>query len=266
MRMDNIPILLTAAVSTHGMKWAAFSDEEREAMYLSTLTYYLVNMPGYRFVFAENSDWDLIGFSAKLPASLAEKCKENVEFISVPHSLCDISRGKGYNEMIMMKEAVLRSKSISQAGAFFKVTGRYPVYNLARFVREATDTINKGYKLYCDIKDHPLYDHLGYGWSGHSFECRLFGCTNDFFLTEFAPKTDLCNDYEGRNLEDVLFEVVKQTKSPIKDRFKREPHLGGVAGHTVSSLAFSQNHDDIKSKFKRLVGNSFRIFAPWFKF
>lgn len=64
--MSNLPVLLTASVSTHGMKGACFSDEERENQYLSTLAYYLKAMPDQRFVFAENSGWDLNLFRDKL--------------------------------------------------------------------------------------------------------------------------------------------------------------------------------------------------------
>lgn len=262
----DLPVLLTAAVSTHGMKWALFTDEEREAMYLTTLQWYLEHLPGYTFVFADNSDWDLAAFRAKLPPGLAESVADRLEFVSVPHSLCDISKGKGYNEMIMITQTIARSKKISEAGAFFKVTGRYPVYNLKRFLRETVEAFDNGYELYADIKDHCLYDHLSYGWSGHAFECRLFGCTTGYFMRELAPLTSRCNDYEGRNLEDVLLDAVKVSRSRIKVRFKREPHLGGVAGHTVHSLSFSRDHDDMKSKFKRLIGNAVRIFMPWFKF
>ena len=39
--MEFLPILMTASVSTHGMKGACFSDEERYAMYPSTLIRYI---------------------------------------------------------------------------------------------------------------------------------------------------------------------------------------------------------------------------------
>lgn len=39
--MEFLPILMTASVSTHGMKGACFSDEERYAMYLNSLTHYI---------------------------------------------------------------------------------------------------------------------------------------------------------------------------------------------------------------------------------
>lgn len=113
---------MTASVSTRGMKGACFTDDERERMYLNALSYYLLALPDAKIVFAENSGWNLEGFARKLP----EECRRrlgDVEFISLPIDLFDNSRGKGYNETIIMHEAVLRSKFIGEAGQFFKVTG-----------------------------------------------------------------------------------------------------------------------------------------------
>lgn len=116
-----LPILMTASVSTRGMKGACFTDDERERMYLNALSYYLLALPYAKIVFAENSGWNLEDFARKLP----EECRRrlgDVEFISLPIDLFDNSRGKGYNETIIMHEAVLRSKFIGEAGQFFKVT------------------------------------------------------------------------------------------------------------------------------------------------
>ena len=66
MNFPKLPVLLTASISTRGMKGACFSDEERENMYLCTLTFYLNKMSGQQFVFAENSGWDLVNFKSKL--------------------------------------------------------------------------------------------------------------------------------------------------------------------------------------------------------
>ncbi|MCM1522278.1 MAG: hypothetical protein NC039_06460 [Muribaculaceae bacterium] len=68
-------------------------------------------------------------------------------------------------------------------------------------------------------------------------------------------------------LEHVMFRMVKRLdRGSASVRFDREPHLGGAAGHVISAMSFSRNHDDIKSRIMRLVGNTIRIFTPWFKF
>lgn len=191
---------------------------------------------------------------------------DNVEFISVNPSLCDNSKGKGYNEMILISNAINQSAFIKESGCFLKVTGRYPIYNLQHFVQSAQNAFDKGYDLYCDVKDHNLYDLLRLGWSGHSFECRLLACNITFYKNEFEPVTSECNDYEGRLLEDVLFKAYKKSTAEIVDRFKKEPHFGGLAGHQISAVSFSQGNDSYKAKVKRFIGNSIRLLMPWFKF
>lgn len=265
MNISNLPILLTASISTHGMNGACFSDKEREEMYLSALTFYLKAMPDNLFVFAENSGYDLDDFKSQLPPPHTD-CAGKIEFISVPHSLCDLSKGKGYNEMILIQYAIQHSDFIKKEGAFFKATGRYPVYNLSLFVDKAQKALNSDYELYCDIKDHKLYDFLRLGWCGHSFECRLFGCTTEFFMVNFWSHANKCNDEEGRFLESVLYDATKSFQGKIVDRFPREPHLGGMAGHQMNAVIFTQAHDDHKAKLKRIIGNGIRIFTPWFKF
>ena len=207
--MNTLPILMTASVSTRGMKGACFTDEEREAMYVGTLSFYIMNLlkrKGQKIVFSENSGWNLNSLKAKLPPF--DPCR--IEFISLPVDLFDISRGKGYNELLLINETLKRSHFIRECGAFFKVTGRYPIYNLEYFVKCAKKRIYRDkVQLYADVKDHKLYDWLRLGWCGHSFECRLFGVENAFYQANIAPLYTKCNDYKGNLLENVLYEFVK---------------------------------------------------------
>lgn len=262
-----IPLLMTASVSTRGMKGACFSDEEREMMYVTALTFYIENLlkrdEKYSIVFAENSGWDLSKIKSKLP-SFDEK---KIEFISLPPDKFDVSKGKGYNELLLINKAMGISELIREAGVFFKVTGRYPVYNIRHFVDKAFTFLSiGGGDLYADIKDHKLYDWLRLGWCGHSFDCRLFGVRTEWFKKHMAPLYCKCNDYEGILLEGVLFELIKNPIGKLSLRFDREPHFGGLEGSNVDAVSFSKKQDSIKGKVKRMTGNSIRIFMPWFKF
>lgn len=258
---------MTASVSTRQMKGACFSDEEREAMYVGAISYYirhLLGEKGRRIVFAENSGWNLESIKRKLPAY----DERQIEFVSLPVDLFDISKGKGYNELLLINETLRRSRFIQESGAFFKVTGRYPIYNLGYFLRSAEKSIyGKGVSLYADIKDHRLYDWLGLGWCGHSFECRLFGVDNAYYLEHIAPLYARCNDYTGNLLEAVLFNHVKSCGGgKMCLRFGREPHFGGLEGSDIAALSFSKEQDSWKGKAKRLVGNAIRMFLPFFYF
>ena len=66
-----LPVLMTASISTRGMKGACFTDMEREDMYAEALSYYIQHLLSHdtsqRIVFAENSGWDLRSLKQKLP-------------------------------------------------------------------------------------------------------------------------------------------------------------------------------------------------------
>ncbi|MCD8284748.1 MAG: hypothetical protein LUB62_00780 [Prevotellaceae bacterium] len=182
--MKPLPVLMTASVSTRGMRGACFTDSEREEMYAQTLAFYartLLPDPAARIVFAENSGWNLSRLTQRLPKETAGQ----TEFIALPPEEFDVSKGKGYNEVLLISKALQRSRFIRTAGAFLKVTGRYPILNLPFFVRHATKIICQGGKsLYCDVKDHKLYDWLRLGWCGHACDCRIFASTVGFLRAE----------------------------------------------------------------------------------
>lgn len=268
-KQSYVPLLMTASVSTRGMKGACFSDEEREQMYVEALSFYIRELlredNQQTIVFAENSGWPLEALRKKLP----DYPLNRIEFISLNPKDFDISQGKGYNEMLMINQVVAQSQCIQQVGSFFKVTGRYPIYNIVYFLRQANHHLHdKNCALYCDTKDHKLYDWLHLGWNGHSFECRLFGAKKDWYLTHMAPAYVLCNDYNGNCMESVIFSLLTTYRGGqnVITRFRREPHFGGLEGSNVSAFIFSKQQDSWKGKLKRLVGNAIRILMPWFKF
>ena len=131
-----IPILLTASVDTRGMKGAKFSAEEREKMYVDTLNYYISDLSkrngNFTLVFAENSGWDKNSILHKL------KCATNVsvEYVALQPELFDQTKGKSYNEMLILDQVSASNKSIKDAGGFFKLTGRFPILNLYRLLKE----------------------------------------------------------------------------------------------------------------------------------
>ena len=262
-----LPILMTASISTHGMKGAMYSDSEREAMYLSTIKHYIdhiLNRENDRMiVFAENSGFDM--------TPIIEQIRDyspligNIEFISLDPSDFDITKGKGYNEAILIDQAIDRSPSIKACGAFFKVTGRYPILNLQRFLSAADSSIASGCQLYADIKDHNLYRRLGLDWKSQSFESRLYGMTTGFWRNTVMPGASTINEYDDYHIEDYLFERCRHTEHRASLRFKREPKFGGLPGHAAQTLA-GASHTGPRALIKRLVGNTIRILLPGFWF
>ncbi len=273
-----LPVLMTASVSTRGMKDAYYSDDEREHMYVDTLNYYIkVLLANERqsIVFAENSGWDIEHLKGKLVAYNPNQ----ISFLSLSPRLFDISRGKGYNELLMINMAISESPRIQSAGGFVKVTGRYPIYNMPYFVEKATLAIASGKVLYCDVKDHRIYDWLRLGWSGHSFYSVLYGVRNDYYWLNIGPRYRELDDYDGHLIEGMLYQLMEKESvrgrskwrgeiggGCISARFKREPICGGLQGSRVAAWSFSTDQNDLKSRIKRFCGNCIRRLTPWIWF
>ena len=269
-----MPILLTASVSTRGMKGADFSDAEREQMYLAALECYLKDLSiGNPIVFGENSGWNLEDFKNKLIAKVGDAANK-VEFISVDPSISDQSRGKGYNEILLMNDVISRSSVIKESGCFMKATGRYPIYNIGYYLANAENYFAQGGQYYGDIKDHRVFDFLFPNntkkWNGHAAYTVIFATTLQFYNQLLRESYKDCNDYTDDWIENVWYRILSKYRgkkdSGVILRFNREPICGGMQGSSVETIAFSKSNMSAKAKLARLVGNCIRIFTPWFWF
>ncbi len=239
-------------------------------MYIRTLRFYarklLSKSPDYTLVFADNSGWDL----SRIRAAMPEQFLPQVEFLSFSSSDFDISKGKGYNEVLLITAAIARSVFLQKHRAFLKVTGRYPVFNMRYFLDYGSrEILEKGKNLYIDIKDHDVYARLGLNWCSRSADVRLFGATNVFFLENVDTQKHFLNDCEGKMLEGLMYNLIKPrmtTDRQVVYRFHREPHYGGLEGTLIPAFAFSGNQNSFKSRMKRLTGNVLRTLAPDFLF
>lgn len=260
-----LPILMTASVSTRGMKGADFTSEAREQMYLETIRFYL-NSTDAALVFAENSGWDLSKFAKKLEGHELSR----VEFISLNPAEYDVSKGKGWNEWLLITQAIDRSCRIKKAGAFLKVTGRYPILNIKRFIKESGAAINvKGCVFYGDIKDHKLYDILRLRWCGHIGSSILFACKIDEWKCEMVSRGKLLDDAKGYWAEHLIYDYLKDALRSGKNvvcRFSRELCCGGLKGSIGAGIGYSKSNMSTKEKVNRLIGNLIRIFFPRFWF
>lgn len=272
--MQYLPLLMTASISTRGMKEAYYTDVEREQMYLDTLTTYIkliLKYPQYKIVFAENSGYDLSKIKNRLP----EFDESQLEFISLDPEDFDITKGKGYNELLLINQALQKSRLLVENDGFVKITGRYPIYNVKYFIDKASQYISKGMNMYCDVKDHSIYRLLGLKWNARSFYSVLYGVNKKYYLDSIADRYVELNDYKGYLVEDMLYDVVKDkyldgrnryagvVGGTFKVRFNREPICGGLQGSRMDAWSFSADQNSIKSKLKRLIGNWFRWFLPW---
>lgn len=263
-----LPILLTASVDTRGMKGAMFSALDREKMYVDTLNFYINEFAKHKetfsLVFVENSGWKPLSILKQL--SNAENV--NVEYISLDPKDFDISKGKSYNEMKLIDMAIGRSKAIKTANAFFKVTGRFPILNLFKLLKEVQKRGGDKMRFYCDCKDHKVYELLHIPINGHAGECRYYAVSLSFYKEYFKGKYSLLDDNIGKSVETFFFHVIRQVKKQdgVYCRFRTQAHLTGAGGHTLGhGMAFfcSTDNDSVALKFKRGIRQLLRWLLPW---
>lgn len=263
-----IPLLLTASVDTRGMSGAKFSAQEREKMYVDTLNYYIDDFSGrgesLEMVFVENSGWNKKSILSKLH-------KANniyVEYVELDYNDFDQSKGKGYNEMLLMDKATLISQTIQDAGCFMKLTGRFPIRNLYALLKEVEKRGGKDMQLYADCKDHRVYDILHMPINGHAGECRYFAVSLDFYDKYFRGKYVTLNDFTGPLIEDFMLSVIRETKSQrgVYGRYRTQAHFTGNGGHSLgngSAFFYSTDNDSSIMAFKRGIRQMIRWILPW---
>lgn len=266
--MMRIPLLLTATVNPNGMKGAAFSVEERAMQYVEAVAFYLKTLPAAdTIVFAENSH--------SIPLVAAHFAGETrVEWLDVsdldaPYAY-DQTKGKGYNEWLLMRQAMTLSHSIAESGCFFKVTGRLKIHNIGALLNEVKSSgVNK---FLADCKDHKVYDWLKMPINGHAGECRYFFSSRDFFLDEVFPEYALMNDYSNPPYlaEDLMLKVCRKARRTkgAKDRFKTQARISGRGGHVLGqgmAFFYSTDNDSLTLRFKCAIRQLLRWVLPWWR-
>lgn len=257
------PLVMTATIDPMGMAELSLSDiAEREKQYLDTFAFYLEQgWPG-EIVFVENSGCDLSRFyelANKHPSIKTEIMSCNLN--DFPRAL-----GKSYGEMLLLDYVFDNSKFIAESHGFIKVTGRFPFLNLDKLLREAEKRLP--WELFCDTKDHPIYDWLRNGWNGHAADTRFFIVTKDFYRKHFYGQYKNLNDSKNLLVEGLFFDVIQEQhgNKNIVRRFKTEPELSGRAGHKQISIIGTNDYSGWLAKSKRRIRQYGRWYLPWFWF
>ncbi len=254
---------MTASVNPRGMAGLSVNDiAEREGQYLGTLQFYLRNEAIADIIFIENSGHDLAAFRALA----AEYPQKRVEFIS-----CDLNGypreyGKSYGELLTLDHAAEHSQLVAEANGYFKVTGRFPILNIGKLLAEAQR--REPWDLFCDNKDHRIYDWLHNGWTGHACDTRFFGVTLDFYRRHFLGRAAELDDSQNKLIEFMFFETAKAAAQECKviRRFWTEPEYAGRAGHIQTALLQVNDYSGLVAKTKRRIRQLGRLIAPWFWF
>lgn len=105
--MTKIAILLTGTVSP-SVKGGCFTSSERFMMYTQTLDYYTKTLGKcYPIIFLENSNADLSEWRSRYKESL-DLTVMQFRPDSEEYEGFDTSKGKGYNEYLMIRKGILK--------------------------------------------------------------------------------------------------------------------------------------------------------------
>ena len=263
MDITPFPLLMTATVNPNGMRGLSVEKaEERATQYRQVLLFYLESGLFKHIVFAENS-----GYTLKEFEDLAKGYPyAEVEFLSCNLNDYPREKGKSYGEMRILDYVYDHSLTVKQAGGFFKVTGRFPILNLSKLIEEAD--VRQPWALFCDNKDHSIYDWLHLGWTGHACDTRFFGVTTEFYQRHFYGRCEELDDSQNRLIEFMFFETARQVAQgeQVIRRFWTEPEYTGLAGHVQRAILQVNDYSGWLAKGKRRIRQMGRKLVPFFWF
>lgn len=274
--MDNIPLLLTATINPFGMQGAHFSPEERAAMYADALNFYIrtfsksLLQEQWTIVIAENSGADPEGILSRI---VDPSPRVRVEYLNVGRAGFDNSRGKGYNEFLLIQRAIEQSEVISAAGCFFKLTGRIKVLNIVSLLRECLHYRHSknGLRFLADCKDHHLYEMFRLPINGHAGECRYWFSDIDIFRERILPALPMLHDYPPAPYlaEDLMLRLCREVDglSGCRVRFRTQARISGKGGHHLGkgwSFFYSTDNDSWILRLKCSLRQLLRwLFPNW---
>lgn len=202
----NIGLLLTATVEV-AVKGGNFSNEERMTMYTNTLRYYQkVIGRKHPIVVVENSNADLSSWKSEFKDSLDLIIIQFRPDDKAAFEGFDSSKGKGYNEYLMIKKGVeiLHNVQNSQQHHpithFLKITGRYSMLNVVNMLREVEHRFShhKELKFIGDVKDTCIYGLFGKkdALTAHWGDSRFFAADLEFWKNSLSDCYKEMNDYQ----------------------------------------------------------------------
>lgn len=236
-------------------------------MYEDTLAYYGKTIgKKYPMVFVENSGVSIEHWKDRFGEKL------NLEIIQfnpddpVASAGFDNSKGKGYNEYLMIKKALQTSERLRECSHFLKITGRYAMLNIKKMIKEierrAEDKV-----FFDDVKDNVLLDVIGKGnrYGIHWGDSRYFVASIDYYKKNLMDIYMRMNDYNGNDAESVLFGLYKRHKDDAQwlFRYKTQVQFGGVSGYI--SPDFHEEYNSPRVRAKNMVRQLVRWLLPCLK-
>lgn len=262
-----LAILLTATIKP-AVKGGSFSVEERMKMYEGTLRFYAKTLgKRYPIVFVENSDVSVDVWNQEFKDSMDLEIIQFRPNDLVAYEGFDNSQGKGYNEYLMIKKAIMLSEKLRGCTHFLKITGRYAMENILSIINEIEK--RAGDKVFFDdIKDTKIYDVIGRKNtdSGHWADSRFFVAEIAYYKENLMNIYKGMNDYNGRNAEACLYDLYKVHKHDVNFlfRYRTQVQFDGSCGLVTEN--FSESYNSPKARLKNIIRQFLRFLFPniWF--
>lgn len=238
--MVNLAILLTATIKVQ-VKGGHFTTNQRVNMYQSTLRYYSQTIgKKLPIIFLENSDYDLSVLKNEFSDLL------DIEFIQFrPDSGLpfDNSKGKGFNEYLMIGCGVEKSKKIKSCTHFLKITGRYPMLNIVAICEEI-ERYCDDIAFMCDIKETNIFRLLGYNNDGHWGDSRFWTANIDYYKEKLIDCYKWMDDSVGRYAEEYIYKlsVANRNDPTFIFRFKHQVRFDGFSGAVTDAKLAKGNY------------------------
>jgi len=231
--MHDVTIILTGTIRPNVEMVARAEVDQRIEDYLSCISFYLENTDR-PIIFAENSGFDpktSLEFQALLnhPRFRWESVK--------PHP--DLSKGKGFQEFYTLDQLADRELF----GEYIvKITGRYLVRNVSSLIAKMSAP------LHIDLHQKMRVAITGF-----------FGVETEFYRTHFYGKYAEANDDQGRFIEHVLFETIRNEKlGKLIDLLPENAQYEGISGSHGNSMARNPYKMKIRS-VERAINRSLGI-------
>lgn len=211
-------LLITSAIKPMTALYMSVTDPARRLLAVKGAIFRWVDRWGIRnIVIVDGSNQKPLN-----PEDLAllETLGVRVEQIAYAQSLDKLQRyGKGYGESEAMDLAVASSALLSEAGGFFKITGKQFVENFREI--EAV------------LRQHAVQAiFYRIGIKGQIFpriDTRFFYTSLDFYRDCLKGAWENIDDMQGRPIEKVYFDRVS---ARLRTAATHRPIIGGLAGGT----------------------------------
>jgi len=231
--VEPVILLLTATVDPPAIVHLRRTDpEQRESDYINALIRW-TKTTTCPMVFCENSGWDC----GRISDALRFVRPGRVDFLSCDVQATPLTRGKGYGELQIIRQALERCEQLRCSRTILKVTGRYFVRN-GREIIEALARPDD-VMVHADLRDNGA-------WA----ESRLFAFGPSFVTAYLSSFQGSIDDSRGRYLEHALARAVHRAMAdghrwaPLP----RRPVFHGTSGTFNTPLR--------ESPFRRVVATA----------